>query len=114
MTSRLLAIARHRVVRLSFLMLVVTTVSAQEPPWDPAHVRPCDRACLVDLADRYVDAIVKKNPAGLPIEPETRITENTATVAIGEGCSGKPASNRSRFAFTSPIRCGGRSACRRC
>ena len=77
MTSRALA--------SSFLVLVATTVSAQEPPWDPARVMPCDRACLVDIADRYIEAIVKKNPAGLPIEPETRVTENTATVAIGEG-----------------------------
>ena len=27
-------------------------VRAQEPPWDPARVQPCDRACLVAIADR--------------------------------------------------------------
>ena len=78
---------------LWFAMIVVgvpaagtlVSVGAQEPPWDPARVQACDRACLVAIADRYLDALVKQDRTGLPLEPETRITENTATVNIGEG-----------------------------
>jgi hypothetical protein len=80
-----------------FAALIAAAVSAQEPPWDPARARPCDRACLVEIADRYIDAIVKRNPAGLPIEPETRITENTATVSIGEGVLWKARVEPQRF-----------------
>src|SRR6266542_2988421 len=65
--------------------VVAVGLRAQEPPWDASRVKPCDRQCLVDISDRYLDAMMKKDPAGLPLEPETRITENTATVGIGEG-----------------------------
>jgi len=38
--------------------LLAVSTGAQEPPWDPARAKPCDRACLVEIADRYIDAIV--------------------------------------------------------
>src|SRR5439155_24912630 len=76
---------------VAMILLGVRTVgphirlTAKEPPWDPARVQPCDRACLVAIVDRYLDALVKQERTGLPIEPETRVTENTATVSLGEG-----------------------------
>ena len=77
---------RSRVVaRLLAIGLLAAGVSAQEPPWDAANVKPCDRACLVAIMDRYVDAMIKQDRSGLPLEPELRITENTATIGAGEG-----------------------------
>ena len=76
---------RASVARLLSFGLLATALSAQEPPWDPANVKPCGRACLVAITDRYVEAMIKQDRAGLPLEPELRITENTATVGIGEG-----------------------------
>src|SRR5207247_11169987 len=70
---------------ISLAGLLAMNLSAQEPPWDPARVQPCDRACLVAIIDRYLNALVKQDRTGLPLEPETRMTENTATVNIGEG-----------------------------
>ena len=73
------------VATLVSIGLVGVGVSAQEPPWDPANVKSCDRACLVAIMDRYVDAMIKQDRSGLPLEPELRITENTATIGVGEG-----------------------------
>jgi hypothetical protein len=39
----------------------------------------------VAIIDGYVDAIVRKNPANLPLSEETWFTENTARLEIGEG-----------------------------
>ena len=32
----------------------VSVLVAQEPVWNPANVKPCDRACLVGSMDRYM------------------------------------------------------------
>jgi hypothetical protein len=61
------------------------SASAQEPPWDPARVKACDRPCLTGMMDRYLGAMIKHDRAGLPLEPELRMTENAAQIAVGEG-----------------------------
>ena len=48
----------------------------------------CDRACLVSLADRYVDAMIKKEPRRLPWAPTVRFTENAVPMMIGDGLWG--------------------------
>jgi hypothetical protein len=67
------------------LGLLAASASAQEPPWDPARVKPCDRPCLTGVMDRYLDAMMKHDRTGLPLEPELRMTENAAQIAVGEG-----------------------------
>ena len=54
-------------------------------PWDPSRVKPCDRACLVEIIDNYVTSVIKKDPASVPTSEETWYTENTARLDIGEG-----------------------------
>ena len=54
-------------------------------PWDPGQIKPCDRACLVQMIDEYVTSVLKKDPASVPTSEETWYTENTARLAIGEG-----------------------------
>jgi hypothetical protein len=51
----------------------------------PAPQAPCDRACLRDMVDRYIAAMVKHDPAGLPLAPGYKYTENTAAIALGDG-----------------------------
>lgn len=36
----------------------------------------CDRTCLVDFAHQYLIALVKHDPAGLPLAPNVKVTEN--------------------------------------
>ena len=65
--------------------LLAVSVSAQEPAWDTARVKPCDRACLVGIMDRYLDAMIRHDAKGLPLERDVRLTENTAPMPVGEG-----------------------------
>jgi len=54
-------------------------------PWDPARVKPCDRACLVGIMDLYVHALETKDRSALPLAEEVPFTENTARLDLGEG-----------------------------
>ncbi len=48
----------------------------------PKH---CDRACMIAFTDQYLAALVKHDPAGLPLSRGVRFTENTAEIRIGDG-----------------------------
>ena len=50
--------------------------------------RPCDQACLIDLADRYMNALVRREPATLPWAKHVRYTENGVPMMIGDGIWG--------------------------
>src|ERR1700722_20235316 len=45
----------------------------------------CDRACMSALTDQYLAALVKHDPAGLPLSRGVRFTENTAEIRVGDG-----------------------------
>jgi len=45
----------------------------------------CDRACLRNLLDQYLNAIVKHDPSGAPLMIGFRQTENALAVLPGEG-----------------------------
>jgi hypothetical protein len=52
---------------------------------DGGAVAPeCDRSCLVRTMDQYVAALVRHDPAGLPLERDARFTENTVPLRIGK------------------------------
>ena len=55
--------------------------SGSGPP-APTH---CPRACMTELMDRYLDALVRHDPSGLPLSKGVRFTENTEEIKIGEG-----------------------------
>jgi hypothetical protein len=68
------------------LCAVATMVAAQESPWNAAAIKECDRACLVDIIDGYMDAIYKRDPKAVPaLAPDIRMTENTGQMTVGEG-----------------------------
>jgi hypothetical protein len=56
------------------------------PEWNPANVKPCDRACLVAIMDGYMNAIFKHDPTAVPpLAADVRMTENTGQMDVGEG-----------------------------
>jgi hypothetical protein len=74
------------------LMLVVSSclvamhLGAQEPPWNPRAIKPCDRACLVGIMDGYMNALFAHNPKAVPpLSIDVRMTENTGQMDVGEG-----------------------------
>ncbi len=44
---------------------------------------PCDRACLTGIVDRYLAALVRHDPTGLPLNRDVKFTENTAQLKVG-------------------------------
>jgi len=54
----------------------------------PAVAAACDRACLIGLSDRYMDALVTQNPGVLPWAKKVRYSENSVPMMIGDGLWG--------------------------
>jgi len=48
----------------------------------------CDRACLIGVADRYVDAMVKQAPNSLPWAKTVRFSEDGVGVMVGDALWG--------------------------
>jgi len=49
-----------------------------------AQAQSCDAACMTDLANRFMDAMAKSDPKGLPWAGQVRYAENSSKVRIGE------------------------------
>jgi hypothetical protein len=47
--------------------------------------KPCDRACLVSLMDKYLGAVVEHSPAGVPLAKDVKLVENLKQIRVGEG-----------------------------
>jgi len=45
----------------------------------------CNRKCLLTMMEKYLDALAKHDPAGLPIAEDVKIVENTEKIAVGRG-----------------------------
>jgi hypothetical protein len=68
---------KKRIAILGILILgAVSFASAAEK---------CDRACLIALMDQYLAAVVKHNPAGVPIAKDVKLVENLKTTPVGKG-----------------------------
>jgi hypothetical protein len=50
-----------------------------------AQAGSCDRACLENTVDRFVDAFVKHDPTRVPLTRTVTYTENGQRLAIGDG-----------------------------
>ena len=77
--------------KVFFILMVVlpsvflNTLVASEPEWNPA-VKECDRACLIEIIDGYMNAIFKHDPKIVPpVTIDVRMTENTGVMKVGEG-----------------------------
>jgi hypothetical protein len=63
-------------------------------PWvEPPRGQDCDAACLGAIADQYVQALMKKDPAGLPWAERVRFAANNVPMMIGDGLWGSARGN---------------------
>ena len=78
MLVRRIAVAIAAVGLFIAVGLFTNVAGAREPvPPVPGALTPeCDRACLYGFMDRYLDALVHKEPSKLPWAPHARFTEN--------------------------------------
>jgi len=68
--------------------------------WDDPG--PCDRECLIDIADRYLAALVAHDPAAAPLADHVRFTENTVLLDVGYGIWQTATAAPERFAIYVP------------
>jgi hypothetical protein len=68
-------------------LLLISTVCDSRAAYAaaPQATSECDSPCLTNLMDQYVAALVKHDPTGLPLSSNLKFTENTATIAVGDG-----------------------------
>jgi hypothetical protein len=59
-----------------FAIMISVCVSCKKKP---------DRNDLVSLMDKYLNALVKHDPSGIPFTKDVKLVENTSPVRIGEG-----------------------------
>src|SRR5215475_15999090 len=45
---------------------------------------PCDRACLENFVDRYLDALIAHDPKLLPLSRNVKFTENGVKLEVGD------------------------------
>src|ERR1700704_5184225 len=45
----------------------------------------CNRACLENLVDQYLAAVVAHDPRRLPLSKDVRYTENSQVIDLGDG-----------------------------
>lgn len=64
---------------------LITAAIALAPASALVQKTTCDEACLTDLANRYMDAVVKHDPKGLPWAERVGYAENGVKLRIGEG-----------------------------
>jgi hypothetical protein len=68
-----------------WMAVLVVSPAWSQPGSEPSEYRVvCDRTCLVQFADRYLDAIANRRPSLVPLAPDVRFTENGAELAIGD------------------------------
>ena len=48
------------------ICVMAATMVAQEPEWNAANIKECDRACLVGIMDGYMNAMFKHDPKSVP------------------------------------------------
>lgn len=70
---------------LAFAFLLVTLTVTANAQNRGAASNACDRECLRGFITQYLDAMVAHNPKALPTAPDVRFTEDTKTMALGEG-----------------------------
>jgi hypothetical protein len=69
-----------------FLMLgVVGAASADTVMRVREGEMSCDRACLNNFVDQYLDAMADGDPSRIPLTKDVRMTENTIQLNIGDG-----------------------------
>ncbi len=66
--------------------VVVLRVAARETSAVVAN--DCDRTCLYGFVDRYLDALVAKDPSRLPWAKMVKYTENNVSLQVGDGLWG--------------------------
>lgn len=82
MRGKLLLLAAGSVVCAALLLAQGGGGAGKSKAKGPAA---CDRACLEDFVNQYLDALVAHNPFGLPLAARVKFSENDQLLDLGDG-----------------------------
>lgn len=71
----LFKILQKIIIPLAILLSVSLSSQAQE----------CDRSCLENMVDQYLDAVIDNNPDAVPMTGDVRFTENGQRLMLNDG-----------------------------
>lgn len=67
------------------LAALLTLASLATHAAQPVNPPPCDRACLAGVMNNYLNALVRRDPAALPMTRNVKYTENGVRLSLGDG-----------------------------
>jgi len=67
---------------VSYKVAAVLAVLLQTTGWGQST---CDRACLENFVDQYMDALIAHDPKKLPMSPRVKNTEDAVRLNPGDG-----------------------------
>lgn len=73
----------NSVVKIAALCAIALTVGAEQRA--SAASAACDRACLIQIAEEYLAAMVTHDPANAPLAPNVRFTEQGVRLELPDG-----------------------------
>ena len=91
-----------KVIRLFILLLCSLMAFTSCALAEQSNVN-CDKGCLFDVTELYLEAMTSGNPARLPLSPDLRVTSNSELVALGGGATWQPGITiNNRYTFVDP------------
>jgi hypothetical protein len=84
-TSQAAGRIRHVRSRPLSLAVIAFGLGASRLTCAAQPVAGCDRACLIDVTETYLAAMVAHDPARAPVAATVKFTENTRAMKLGEG-----------------------------
>jgi hypothetical protein len=69
----------------AFLLSILVSKPSMANGARPAKASDCDRACLNDMADKFLAAIVAHDPSKLPHSANVKYTEDNVQLQLGDG-----------------------------
>ena len=77
-----------RIIRIAVLFVAVAVAARLMAPvhasTGPIPVN-CNRACLENVVDQYLNAVVKHDPKLAPLSEDIKYTENAQVIRVGDG-----------------------------
>src|SRR5881392_21647 len=72
------------VIAVAAAAIVTGTISRVDASTGPIPLN-CNRACLENLVDQYLTALVAHDPKRLPVSKDVMYTENDQVIEVGDG-----------------------------
>jgi hypothetical protein len=91
---------------IALLVAVSAAQSATSLAWAQGGRAACDRACLENWVDRYLDAVIAADPARVPLADDVRFTENGQRLEVGDGLWNSMKSKGTYRLFVSDVPAG--------